>query len=273
MAKIHPTAIVDATARLDDGVVVGAFCVVEEDVEIGEGTELRPHAVVRRHTRLGKGNLVDSFAVLGGDPQDLQFDPETVTYLRIGDHNVFREGVTISRATQPGEATTVGSHAYWMANAHAGHDTTVGDRTILTNGTAVGGHATLEPRVILSGQAAVHQFTWIGELAMVQGHSGASAHVPPYTTMARINYLVGLNVVGLRRAPDISDEDRRQIKEAFRLTYRAGLSAEQALAEMDAWPDMGEAAAKFREFIRRVVTAEGPFRRPLCRYRPDRRRA
>jgi len=272
MAEIHPTAMVDADARLADGVVVGPYCVVESDVALGEGTELRPHVVIRRHTTLGEGNLVDSFCVLGGLPQDLKFDPAAVSHLRIGDGNVFREAVTISRATTPGGATTVGNKTYWMTQSHAGHDATIGDGAIITNNASIAGHVVIGPRAILSANVLVHQFTWVGEMVMTRGHSAAGMHVPPYMLLAKVNYLAGLNAVGLRRAPDISQEDRKQIKEAFRITYRAGLNAQQALEKLDEWADMGVAAAKFREFIRKVVTAEPPYDRGLCGYRPERKR-
>jgi len=271
MAKIHPMAVVDAAARIADDATIGAFCVVEADVEIGPGTELRPHAVVRRYTTLGAGNMVDSFAVLGGLPQDLKFDPATPTYLRIGEGNIFREGVTISRATRPGGATTVGSRTYWMTGSHAGHDSTVEDNVILTNHAAVAGHATIGRRVILSANVVVHQFCWVGEMVMTQGYAGASTHVPPFCLLAGINHVAGLNAVGLRRATDITDEDRRQIKEAFRLTYRAGLTPAMALAEMDGWADISPAAAKFRQFLREVLTAEKPYKRPLCPHRGGRK--
>jgi UDP-N-acetylglucosamine acyltransferase len=269
MANIHPTAIVSSGAVLANDVEIGPYCIVDGDTEIGAGCVLRSHVIVRRYTHMGSGNFVDSHTVLGGEPQDLKFDPSITSHVRIGDDNVFREGVTISRATREGGATVVGSGTYWMSGAHAGHDATVGDRAILANGAAVGGHATLGPRAFLSAHVLVHQFTWIGELVMAQGNGGTSTHVPPYTLIANINNLVGLNTVGLRRAEDISGEDRRQIKEAFGLTYRNALPAVRALERMDQCADWGAAAGKFREFIRRVVQAEPPFRRPLC---PMRRR-
>lgn len=272
MAKIHPMAVVDAAARIADDAIIGAFCVVEADVEIGPRTELRPHVVVRRYTTLGAGNVVDSFTVLGGLPQDLKFDPATPTYLRIGDGNIFREGVTVSRATKPGGATIIGSRTYWMTGSHAGHDTTIGDNVIMTNGAGVGGHSTVGRGAILSAGVHVHQFCWVGEMVMTQGHAGISTHVPPFTLVSgKINKLVALNAVGLRRSPDITDEDRRQIKEAFRLTYRAGLTPAMALAEMDGWADISPAAAKFRQFLREVLTAEKPYKRPLCPHRGGRK--
>src|SRR5574337_350412 len=112
MAKIHPTAIVHPAAVLCDGVEIGAYSIVEADVVIGPGSVVRDHAILRRYTAIGQNNIVDSYAVLGGVPQDFKFDPRTVSYLRVGDNNVFREGVTISRATREGNATVVGNRTY-----------------------------------------------------------------------------------------------------------------------------------------------------------------
>ena len=264
MPKIHQTAVVDPGAALADGVEVGAGCVVEAGVSVGAGTVLRPHAVIRRGTTLGKDNFVDSFAVLGGDPQDLSFDRGSETFLRIGDGNTFREGVTISRATKPGGATTVGDKTYWMANSHAGHDATVASGAVIVNAVLLAGHVVVGERAILSGNTLVHQFTWIGEMVMTQGHAGIGMHVPPYVMVAGLNEVVGLNLVGLRRNPAFSDEDRRQIKQAFQLTYRSGLPRAKAVEEMNACKDWGPAAAKFRAFVSKVLEAAKPHNRGLC---------
>jgi UDP-N-acetylglucosamine acyltransferase len=261
---IHPTAIVDATAEIDGDVEIGPYCLVEADVKIGAGTVLRPHVVLRRHTTLGKGNFVDSFAVLGGWPQDLKFDPRTVSHLRIGDENTFREGVTISRATGEGGQTRVGNHTFWMAGSHAGHNATIEDEVVLVTGAAVGGHATIGRRAIISGGAMVHQFCWVGEMVMTQGMSGMSTHVPPFVMVANINRVVGLNKVGLRRCPYIAERDRDQIKDAFRLTYRLGWTPHQVVEELDRRADLGEPCTRYREFIRRVLHAAKPFNRGLC---------
>ena len=233
-------------------------------MEIGAGSRLSNHVAIRRYTTLGQNNLVDAFAVLGGCPQDYKFDPSSVTYLRIGDDNIFREGVTISRATGQGNATVVGNKTYWMANAHAGHNAVIEDEAILVNGCAVGGHASIGRKANLSAHSLVHQFCWVGEMTMLQGNAGTSTHVPPYVILAGINRIVGLNVVGLRRAEHLTGEDVHQIKEAFRLTYRSGLTSSKALEKMDECTDWGVAADKFRQFVRRVLTAEPPYDRPLC---------
>ena len=269
MAEIHPTTIVHPSAVLADGVKIGAYSVVEADVVIGEGSVLREHATLRRYTTIGRNNMVDSHAVLGGLPQDLKFDPRIVSYLRVGDDNVFREGVTISRGTGDGEATLVGSRTYWMMAAHAGHNAVVEDEAILVNGSALAGHTFLGRGAILSAHVVVHQFCWFGERAMSQGNSATSMHIPPFTILAGINSVVSLNVIGLRRSKEVRDEDRRQVREAFDLTYRKNLNTTDALKAMDEHTEWGPAASRFREFVRRVATARPPYRRGLC---PLRRR-
>jgi len=264
MAKIHPTAVVDSSATLADGVEIGAGAVVESDVTIGAGTVLRPHSIVRRYTTLGEKNLVDSFAVLGGDPQDIGFDTATETYVRIGNGNTFREGVTISRATKPGEATTVGDDTLWMANSHAGHDCKIGNRVIIVNAVLLAGHVVVGDQVILAGGTMVHQFCWIGESVMSQGGSGIGMHVPPYVMTTEVNTVVGLNAVGLRRNEALTPEDRRNIKEAFKITYRSHIPPKKAVEEMDACKDWGPAPSRFRDFVRQVVDAETPHKRGLC---------
>jgi UDP-N-acetylglucosamine acyltransferase len=263
MASIHPTAIVDPGAVIADDVEIGAYCIIEADCTIGAGTVLRNNAIIRRYTTLGEGNTVDSFVVLGGLPQDLKYDASEVSYLRIGDRNTFREGVTISRATGEGKATVVGSNGYWMANSHAGHNATIGDDVVLPNGSLVAGHVRLGRGVILSGNTSVHQFVWVGEKVMFQGGAGAGMHVPPFVMCAEINNVIGLNSVGLRRDPSLTDEDRQQIKDAFRITYRSGLKLAETIAEMDTHTEWGPAAGRFRDFVRDVLTAEKPYNRGL----------
>jgi UDP-N-acetylglucosamine acyltransferase len=272
MSKIHPTATIDPSAELGDGVEVGAYVVVEGKVKVGKGTILRPHCVIRRYTKMGAGNYVDSFACLGGEPQDLKFDPDTVSYLCIGDQNIFREGVTISRATGDEAETKVGNNTYWMVNSHAGHNAEIQDGVILTNGALVGGHATLEKGVILAGNAAVHQFCWVGRKAMFQGGARVSMHVPPYVICTGQNNVISLNAVGLRRSEELTAEDRQQIKKAFDLTYRSGRSPQQALEEMDRYTGWGEAVGWFRKFLRQVFQAKAPYKRGLCPHLPRRSR-
>lgn len=264
MPQIHPQACVDPSAELAEDVEVGPFVIIEADVKIGKGCVLRAYSMVRRFTHMGEGNFVDSQVVLGGVPQDLSFDPGTESYLKIGEGNTFREGVTIHRARNAGEATTVGNETYWMANTHAAHNAVIEDGAILTNNAIVGEHAHLGRRVVLGGGSTVHPFCWVGERAMFQGLSASHTHVPPFCINGGQNAVAGLNRVGIKRAADISRDEARQIKEAFALLYRRGLSPRDALAQMDAQEDWGPAPKHFADFVRRVIAAEAPFGRGLC---------
>ena len=264
MPEIHPTAIVHPTAVLSDDVEIGAYGVVEADVMIGPGTVLREHAILRRYTTIGRNNIVDSYAVLGGLPQDIKFNPGTTSYLRVGDDNVFREGVTISRATGEGEATIVGNRTYWMTAAHAGHNAVIEDDAILVNGSALAGHTVLGRGAMLSAHVVVHQFCWVGEGAMSQGNSATSMHIAPFTLFAGVNKVVSLNVVGIRRSKEVTEKERRQIREAFDLTYRSSLNLSDALRAMNERTEWGPAAARFRDFVSRVVSAQPPYKRGLC---------
>ena len=99
--SVHTTAIVSPDARLGRDVSVGPVRRRRGAHVIGDGCEVRAHAVVKRVTTLGAGNRVHEGAVLGGEPQDLSF-PDLETGVLVGDRNVFREGVTIHRSTKAG---------------------------------------------------------------------------------------------------------------------------------------------------------------------------
>jgi UDP-N-acetylglucosamine acyltransferase len=264
MAKIHPTADVHPEAKIADDVEIGANAVIEENVKIGEGCIIRPQAIIRKYTFLGVNNYVDSFAVLGGEPQDLKFDKKTVSYLEIGDNNIFREGVTISRATGDGEKTIVGNNTLWMSNSHAGHNSIIHDNVIFVNGSLVAGHCTIGRGAILPANGAVHQFCWVGENVMFQGGSFVSMHVPPFVICSGVNNVVSLNSIGLRRRPDLTDKDRREVKEAFKITYRSDNSLKEAVSELTKLKGLGPAAARYRDFLENVAKSEPPFNRGLC---------
>jgi UDP-N-acetylglucosamine acyltransferase len=234
--SIHPTAIVDGSARLGEGVVIGPGAVIEGEVTIGPRTEVRAHAVVKRYTTLGAGNTVHEGAVLGGEPQDVGFSGGE-TRLEIGDGNRIREGVTIHRATRPGAVTRVGSECFLMAYAHIAHDNRIGDRVIIANNTALAGYVEIADGAFLSGGVVVHQFCRIGRLAMIGGNSKVIQDALPFvTTDGAPSRACGLNLVGLRRA-GVPAAHVRALKEGYRLLLRARLRLPDALERMAALQD------------------------------------
>lgn len=207
---------------------VGAFATVEADVELGDFCTVATGAVVKAGVTAGCHNEFAEHSVIGGAPQHAA-RPEQVGRVVIGDHNVFREYVTIHRALKPGTATVVGSHNYIMAGAHFAHDVTIGNNCICANNALLGGHVTVEDRAFVSGAVAVHQFCRIGRLAMVGGHARVVQDVPPYMLLdGQTGCVVGLNVVGLRRSGHSAD-DIAELKAAYRVIYRRGLPWREVL--------------------------------------------
>lgn len=233
---IHPTALVDAGARLAEGVTIGPYAVVEAGVTLGRGTEVRAHAVVKRFTTLGEGNVVHEGAVLGGEPQDLAF-AGAESQLRIGNGNRIREGVTIHRASQAGAVTTVGSGCFLMAYVHVAHDCALEDGAILANNVALAGHVRIGAGAFLSGGVVVHQFCRVGRLAMVGGNAKVIQDCLPFIVTDGVPARArAVNVVGLRRA-GIGAPGVRALREAYRTLLRSGLPLATAVERLAADPD------------------------------------
>ena len=245
---IHPSAVVEPGARLDSGVVVGPFCYVQSEVEIGAGTELISHVTVLAHASIGSDCRLHSGSVVADLPQDVAFSGE-VSYVRIGDRCRIREGVTIHRGTESGSSTLVGDDCMLMANSHLAHNVRLGNGVMMANGVLLAGHADIGDGVFFGGAAMVHQFARVGRLAMVSGFTAAKKDVPPFCmTRAQTAGVMGLNAVGLRRA-GVSSVDRLQLKRAFRLLYRSGLNASQALQRIEADLD-SDLVRELIEFVR-----------------------
>jgi UDP-N-acetylglucosamine acyltransferase len=234
--KLNPTSSVSPDARLGADVSVGPYAVIENDTEIGEGSDIRSHAVIKRFTTLGPRNIVHEGAVLGGEPQDLGFI-DCRSYLRIGSNNRIREGVTIHRGTQQESATVVGSNCFIMANAHVAHNCRLGDGVIVANNVALAGYVDIQDQVFISGGVVIHQFCRIGRLAMIGGNSKIVQDCLPFViTDGAPGRACGLNVVGLRRAA-FKSGGIQNLKEAYRLLLRSGLSLTEALATLENFGD------------------------------------
>ena len=246
--RIHPTAVIAPEAELADDVEVGAYAVIEGRVCVGPGCGIRPFAHLCGPLIMGCHNKVFSGAVLGERPQHVKYNDEA-TSLEIGDHNIFREHVTVHRGTTQSWTTRIGSHNFFMVNAHVAHDCRVGDRCILANGALLAGHCALEDNVLLSGNSAVHQFCRVGRLALLSGCSATSKDIPPFIMQQDVDTVVGVNVIGMRRA-GLANDDIAAVRRAFHLLYRQGLLIPTALERIER--EMGSVAviAELVAFIR-----------------------
>ena len=153
---IHPTAVIDPKAELHESVQVGPYAVIDANVRVGADSRIGPYAHLTGHTEVGASNNIHTGAVIGDAPQDLKYEGEA-TRLRVGDHNVIREHVTLHRSNTQDEDTVIGSGNFFMAHSHVGHNAVIGNDNIFANGALIGGHAVIADRVFLSGHCAVHQ--------------------------------------------------------------------------------------------------------------------
>jgi UDP-N-acetylglucosamine acyltransferase len=256
---IHPSAVVDPSARIGSGVEIGAFTIVGADVEIGDGTRIGPHCSIHGPTRIGRDNRIHGHAAIGGDPQDKKYAGERVE-LVIGDGNVIREFVTINRGTGGGGGVTrIGDDNWLLAYTHVAHDCQIGSHCVFSNNSTLAGHVEIGDWVIMSGFAGIHQFCRIGAHAFIGMGALVNGDVPPYLLVASDDYgrPRGINSEGLKRRG--FDGDRiAAIKRAYRAVYVAGGSladARQRLAEMAA------ESTDVRDFLDFIERGERPLAR------------
>lgn len=244
--SIHPTAVIDDTARLGKNIEIGPYSIIGPGVEIGAGTIIGPHVVINGPTKIGCDNHIFQFASIGEVPQDKKFHGED-SVLEIGDRNHIREFVTINRGTADGGGITrVGNDNWLMAYIHIAHDCMVGNNVIFSNGASLAGHVTVDDYAILGGFTLVHQFCHVGSHAFCGMGSAVSKDVPPYVIInGNPAHPHGLNLEGLKRR-GFSKESLKALRDAYKLIYRSGHTLEEALPKLE---DLAAACQEVRLFI------------------------
>jgi len=238
---IHPTAVVDPSARVAPEAEVGAYAYIGPGVEIALDVWIGHHANIHRDTTIGAGCQIWPMASVGTDPQDLKYQGEP-TSLEIGPEVVVREFATVNRGTaEGGGVTRVGQGCLLMAYSHVAHDCQLGKNVVMANSVNLAGHVSIEDNANLGGLVAVHQFSRIGTRCFVGGLSGAVLDLPPYTlcegNRAKPH---GLNLIGLKRA-GFSPETIDALKLAYRLIFRTRTPLTKAIAEVrEQAPDLPE---------------------------------
>jgi UDP-N-acetylglucosamine acyltransferase len=230
--EIHPTAILNPKAEIDEGVVIGPFCIIGEGVRIKRGTKLISSVVIEGDTEIGENCIIYPFTSIGLPPQDLKYKGEK-TGVKIGNDNIIREYGTVHRASIGGDGiTTIGDKNFLMAYVHIAHDCKIGSHIILANAATFAGHVVVEDYAIISGLTAIHQFTRIGAYAMVGGFSGVGQDVPPYTIASGARAkLFGLNTIGLKRH-GFSDAKINHLKKAYKILFREKRTLKDAIKKI-----------------------------------------
>jgi UDP-N-acetylglucosamine acyltransferase len=253
---VHPTAIVDPAARVPASCTVGPYCVIGAGVELGEDCELISHVVIDGPSKIGSHNRFFPFAAIGGEPQDVTYAGEP-TRLEVGDHNVFREYVTLNRGTvKGGGVTRVGSHTLMLAAAHVGHDCQVGDHVMLVNAATLAGHVTVEAWAVIGAYSAVHQFCRVGAHAYVGGGTMVTKDVLPFAKAVspREVRTYGLNAVGLERR-GFTKERIQKIHHAFRVIFNSKLNTTQALEKLKSEAGPGKSQSEDVAMLIRFIEA------------------
>lgn len=246
---IHATAIIDKTAQIADDVSVGPYSIIGPDVHIGAGTSIASHVVIKQSTRIGRENKILQFSSIGEDPQDKKYAGEE-TLLEIGDRNVIREYVTLNRGTIQDAATTrIGNDNLLMAYTHVAHDCVIGDHAILANAASLGGHVRVDDWAILGGFTIVHQFCRIGAHCFSAMGSAIGKDVLPYTMLSgQPASPHGINSEGLKRR-GFADQQIRQIKQAYKLIYKSGLTLDQARLQLQAMAEGHDHLSMMSDFL------------------------
>jgi len=238
---IHQTAVVHPKAKISEGVSIGPYSTIGEHVAIGKDTKIESHVVIEGWTTIGERNYIFPFSSIGTAPQDMGYKDEE-TSLIIGDDNVIRECATIHRATTKADKKTeIGNKNFLMAYSHVAHDCKLGSNIIMANSVALGGHIVIGDYAIIGGIVAVHQFVRIGSYSIIGGGSAVTLDIAPYV-VAQGNHasLYGLNVIGLRRR-GFSKETINNVKKAYTIIFRSGLTLEEAIKKTsEEMPDVKE---------------------------------
>ena len=231
--RIHPSAVVMKGAQIGAGTIVGPNSVVGSHVTLGKGCRIGASSVIDGYTDIGDGTEIFPFASIGLIPQDLKFKGEE-TYLRIGQHNIFREFVTIHRGTRGGGGeTTIGDRNVFMAYSHVAHDCRIGNDTIFGNNATLGGHVFVDDFATISAGSGVHQFCRIGRHAFVGGYSVVTKDALPYAkTVGNRARIYGLNTIGLIRR-GFTQEVVGKLKRAFRYLLQSRLNTTRALKQIE----------------------------------------
>lgn len=197
---IHPTAVIASSAKVGANAHIGAYAVIEEDVEVGDNAVILPHVVIYRGARIGNNFFAHAHAVVR-------------EYCQLGDDVVLQNGAVVGadgfgfardgdrwqKITQSGPAilendvevqanacidrASIGetrvSRGVKVDNlAQVGHGSAVGENTLLCAQVGLAGSSVIGKNVILAGQAGVAGHCRVGDGVIVTAQSGTHGDIP-----------------------------------------------------------------------------------------------
>jgi UDP-N-acetylglucosamine acyltransferase len=229
---IDSSSIISSLAKIHSSVDIGPFCIIGDNVELGEGTTVLSHSIIKGSTKIGKNNVIYQFSSIGEDTPDKKYEGED-TKLIIGNNNIFREGVTVHRGTvQDKGVTEIGNDNLLMAYTHVAHDCVIGNNNVFANNAGLAGHVIIGNFVILGGYSAVHQFCSLGDHSFLGMNTSVTMDIPAFLKVAsNPARIIGLNFVGMNRN-EISEESIILVRKAFKLVYKKKLKLNEAIKEL-----------------------------------------
>jgi UDP-N-acetylglucosamine acyltransferase len=246
---IHPTAIVETSGTLSENIEIGPYAILMGDINVASGCRIEAHAQLINQVSLGEKCAVGAGSVIGGDPQDLSFDSNTVSGVTLENNNTLRENITIHRSSTAGGVTRLGHDNYLKAGVHLGHDVRLGDHNVLGNDVLLGGHITVGNHTRFGSGSACHQFVRIGHLTYIYPLGSLSLDLPPFVALKNLNNLVGLNHDGLREA-NLSNSVLDEINQVYNLLIDGNLNRSQGLAAADEIEWQSQEARDFIDFFK-----------------------
>ncbi len=204
---MHPTAVIDPTAKVGKNAHVGPYVVVDAEAEIGENAVLLAHVVIYRGARIGKNffahahAVVREFCELGENvvlqngvivgPDGFGFAKDDEGHWRkiaqagkviIGDEVEIQANACVDRASV-GD-TSIARGAKLDNLVQVGHGSSVGEDTLLCAQVGLAGTTEVGKNVILAGQVGVAGHCKIGDGAIATAQSGIPNDVPPGATVS-----------------------------------------------------------------------------------------
>jgi UDP-3-O-[3-hydroxymyristoyl] glucosamine N-acyltransferase len=177
-ASVHPSAVVDAGAKIGNGSSIGAGCAIADGVTIGRDCQIYPNVTIYSGTTLGDRVIVHAGAVLGSDGFGYVRDRKTGHYekfpqvgkLVIEDDVEIGANTTIDRGAL--EETRIRRGAKIDNLVHIGHNCQIGEDVVIAAQTGLSGSVVIENGVVLGGQVGIGEGARVEEGVMVGGQGG-----------------------------------------------------------------------------------------------------
>jgi len=198
---VHPSAVIDRTARLAKNVAIGACSVIGRNVFIGDEVRIHPNVTIYDDVTIGRGSVIHSGvairertvvgerviihnnSVIGCDGFGYAKDEEK-HWLKIPQTGrvVIEDDVEIGAATTIDRASVgesrIGRGSKLDNLVQVGHSCTVGEDTLLCAQVGLAGSSHIGNRVILAGQAGVAGHLTIGDDVVLTAKSATSHDIP-----------------------------------------------------------------------------------------------